>query len=412
MITPIRIFVSLIILAFAVGGALQAQVKRHSGYVRSEKKATAIVNRVVKSSPVIDGHNDVFVWYFGCGYIDMAKCPQDIHDYPLDIVQKGHTDIPRWRKGGVGGVMINVFADSLSTFLDAYDLLYRLEDEYNNDLRVVTSSNEMRKEMKKGKIALVPTLEGSIRLENKLSFLRTFHQLGLRSVTFTYYTSDLADGSDDAQVHNGISELGRQMVKEMNKLGIIIDLSHVSSEAMDDILDETVAPVIFSHSNARAICDINRNVPDSILLRLKKNGGIVMIDMAPEHTSGRFAQWMSSGDSVYYSTLKLDPEERQKLNETMEQWERQNPQPEVTISEVADHFDYVKRLIGIEHIGISGDYDGIDYTIKGLEDVSGYPNLLIELARRGWTKNELRKICQDNFLRVFSQVEDVARSEK
>lgn len=149
MITPIRIFVSLIILAFAVGGALQAQVKRHSDYVRSEKKATAIVNRVVKSSPVIDGHNDVFVWYFGCGYIDMAKCPQDIHDYPLDIVQKGHTDIPRWRKGGVGGVMINVFADSLSTFLDAYDLLYRLEDEYNNDLRVVTSSNEMRKEMKR-----------------------------------------------------------------------------------------------------------------------------------------------------------------------------------------------------------------------------------------------------------------------
>lgn len=371
--------------------------------------ARALVNRVLKTSPIIDGHNDLFAWYYGCQYKKLAKCPQDIEDYPLDKIQKGHTDIPRLRKGGVGGLQLNVYADSLGDFLGAYDLLYRIEKRYPLDLKVVGSSVEMRNAMQSGKIAILPMLEGSDRLENKPSFLRTFYKLGLRCMTLTYVTSDIADGSDDKPKHNGLSDLGRQMVKEMNSLGIIVDMSHISEKAMSDVLDVTSAPVIFSHSNSRSVCNVNRNVPDDILLRLKKNGGIVMIDMAPEHTSNRFARWMKEGDDLWAATKEKFPGDKQRLGNVMTEWEKVNPQPAVTIAEVADHFDYVKRLIGVDHIGISGDYDGIEYTTVGLEDVSGFPNLLTELASRGWTAKELRKVTGENYLRVFSGVEAAAR---
>lgn len=386
-----------------------AQTTNIIKYQRTEKEAKSIIKKLIKTSPVIDGHNDLFAWYFGCNYKKLPKCPQDIGGYPLDTITKGQTDIPRWRKGGVGGVLLNVFADSLIPFLDAYDLLYRLEHKYNKDLKVVVTASEMHTTMQQGKIALLPMLEGSVRLENKLSFLRTFYKLGLRCVTFTYYTSDLADGSDDIPLHNGISALGREMVTEMNKLGIIIDMSHISANAMSQILDITYAPVIFSHSNARALCNVNRNVPDSILFRLKKNGGIIMLDMVPDHTTNVFAKWVKNGDSIYFSTRKQFPDDKQKLKDVMTQWEKDNPKPTVTVSDIADHFDYVKWLIGVDYIGISGDYDGLDYTINGMEDVSCFPNLLVELARRGWTKTELKKIAGENFLRVFKNVENSAK---
>ncbi len=373
---------------------------------RSESDARATVRRVLKSSPIIDGHNDLFAWYHGCNYKKLAKCPQDISDYPLDKIQKGHTDIPRWRKGGVGGVQLNVYSETLSTFLDAYDLLYRLEKQYPKDLKVVRSSLEMRRAIVSGKIALLPMLEGSDRLEGKPWLLRTYYKLGLRTVTFTYTSGELADGSDDAPKNNGVSTLGKAMINEMNDLGIIIDISHASTKTMNDVLDQTSAPVIFSHSNARTVCDVERNVPDDVLLRLKKNGGLIMVDMAPEHTSNAFVKWMKEGDDLYFSVKKKNPDDPKLLANTMKAWELANPQPRVKITEVADHFDHVKRLIGVDHIGISGDYDGIEYTTDGLEDVSKFPDLLLELARRGWRETELKKITGQNFLRVFERVEN------
>lgn len=402
-------FFFLLIISIHSANVADAQTTNIIKYQRTERDAKSIIKKLIKTSPVIDGHNDLFAWYFGCTYKKLPKCPQDIGDYPLDTITKGQTDIPRWRKGGVGGVLLNVFADSLIPFLDAYDLLYRLEHKYNKDLKVVVTASEMHTAMQQGKIALLPMLEGSVRLENKLSFLRTFYKLGLRCVTFTYYTSDLADGSDDIPLHNGISALGREMVTEMNKLGIIIDMSHISANAMSQILDITYAPVIFSHSNARALCNVNRNVPDSILFRLKKNGGIIMLDMVPDHTTNVFAKWVKNGDSIYFSTQNQFPDDNQKLKDVMTHWEKDNPKPTVTVSDIADHFDYVKRLIGVDYIGISGDYDGLDYTINGMEDVSCFPNLLVELARRGWTKTELKKIAGENFLRVFKSVEKSAK---
>ncbi len=374
-------------------------------YLRTEKEAQQIVEKVLKTSPVIDGHNDLFAWYFGCNYKKLTKCPQDISDYPLDTISHGQTDIPRWRKGGVGGVLMNVFADSLSDFLDAYDLLYRLENTYKEDLEVVGSAADMKAAIQSGKIALLPMLEGSIRMENKTSYLRIFYKLGLRCITFTYYTGDWADGSDDTPKHKGLSALGKEMVKEMNRLGIIIDMSHISAEAMNDILDITEAPVIFSHSNARAICNVNRNVPDDILLRLRSNGGLIMLDMVAEHSHDAFGKWMREGDSLYFGTRAQFPGDKEKSDLIMKEWENQNPMPKVSIADVADHFDHVKKLIGVDHIGISGDYDGMDYPIPGLEDVSCFPNLLLELAKRGWTEKELKKINGENFLEVFDKID-------
>lgn len=388
---------------------INAQTALKKSYPVGENKARRIVDKVLASSPVIDGHNDLFIWYYGCRYKPLQGCPQDIADYPINILQVGHTDIPRWRKGGVGGVQLNVFADSLSSFLDAYDLLYRMEKEYSNDLKIVGSSAETKQAIKEGKIAIIPSLEGAIRLENKFSYLRTFYKLGLRSVTFTYHTSDLADGSDDKPLHDGISSIGARMVKEMNELGIIIDISHASSETMSDILRVSKAPVIFSHSNVRALCNVKRNVPDSILHGLKSNGGIIMIDLVPEHTSEKFAAWMKEGDSLYYSIKERYPNDAKLLNNSMEKWEKENPQPEVTVRDVADHFDYVKEKIGVDYIGIGGDFDGITFTIKGLEDVSCFPALLVELAKRGWTESELMKITGENYLRVFEKVELISQ---
>jgi membrane dipeptidase len=377
-------------------------------YSVSETQASAIVQKVLKTSPVIDGHNDLFAWYFGCNYKKLKKCPQDIADYPLDTISKGQTDIPRWRKGGVGGVLLNVYADSLNDYLDAYDLLYRLEKEYPKDLKVVGTAVEMRTAMKADKITLLPMLEGAVRLENKPSLLRSFYKMGLRCVTFAYKTNGLADGSDDTPTHNGISSIGKEMITEMNRLGVLIDMSHISAKSMNDILDITKAPVIFSHSNARALCDVNRNVSDEVLKRLKKNNGIIMLTMVPEFTTNAIKDWMNTGDAVYYKAKKDFPGNRDTVNAIIGKWEKDNTPPAVTVVEIANHFDYVKKLIGVDCIGIGGDYDGLSFTITGMEDVSSYPKLLIELAKRGWTEVELRKISSENFLRVFEEVERTA----
>jgi membrane dipeptidase len=395
---------SALILFIGISCIAQGQNKKAINYVIEENKAKQLVEIVLKKSPIIDGHSDLFAWYFGCDYKKLKKCPQDISDYPLDIISKGQTDIPRWRKGNVGGIQLNLGADSFSLPVQ-YDFLYKLEKVYHKDLKVVGNSSDMRKAMQAGKIALLPMMEGSEKLENNLSALPGFYKLGLRCITFTYYTSVFADGCDDLPKHNGISAVGKELVKEMNSLGIIIDMSHISAKSMHDILDITKAPVIFSHSNAKALSNVNRNVPDEILLRLKQNGGLIMIDMVAEHSTTEFGQWMNDGDSVYYAAKKEFPGDKIKLKEVMIEWEKKNPMPVVTISDVADHFDYVKKLIGVNYIGISGDYDGMDYPIPGLEDVSCFPKLLVELARRGWSEVDLRKVTSENYLRVFKEIE-------
>lgn len=378
-------------------------------YPVAESQASALVQKVLKESPVIDGHNDLFIHYMDC-----KECPRDLKAHRLDTINTGHTDIPRLRKGGAGALLLNVFGEDKGpkSYLAAWDMLYRIEEAYPNDLKITTTSTEMKNAMKAGKIALLPILEGSIRLENSTALLRTYYKLGLRSVTFAYKTNGLADGSDDSVKHNGISAVGREMVKEMNRLGVVIDMSHISAKAMNDILDVTQAPVIFSHSNIRALCDVNRNAPDDVLIRLKKNNGIIMLTFVPYFVTPAHANWLKAGDDVYYKSLEDFPGIHAKTDSIMTQWEKDNQEPLVTIADMADHFDYAKRLIGVDHIGMAGDFDGIDFTIKGLGDVSTYPALLKELAQRGWTETELKKITGENFLRVFEEVERKAAALK
>jgi membrane dipeptidase len=371
-------------------------------YLLAEQDAKSIVDSVLKISPVIDGHNDLFVQYMDC-----KTCPRDLKQFPLDTINKGHTDIPRLRKGGAGGILMNVFgADkTAASYAAAWNLLRRMEKMYSRDLKITTSSKEMRKAMKEGKIALLPILEGASRLNNDIATLRTYYQWGLRSVTFAYQTNGLADGSDDKPKHNGISNAGKHMVREMNQLGVLIDMSHISEKAMHAILNITQAPVIFSHSNAKALCEVNRNVSDSVLLRLKQNRGLIMLTFVPYFVKKDHSNWLDAGDSIYYKAKAKYPRDKVKMDSMMDQWEATHPQPIVDVADMADHFDYVKQLIGINHIGIAGDFDGIQFTITGLENSSTYPNLLVELARRGWTAAELEKICSGNFFRVFEEVE-------
>ena len=381
-------------------------------YLRSEAEAQKIVKSVLKVSPIIDGHSDLFAWYFGCSYKKLPKCPQGIDDYPIDRITKGQTDIPRWRKGGVGGSQINVFGTDAFPMSAQMDLLLNLEKTYPKDIKVVTTSAGMQTAMRSGKIAILPMMEGSESLKGDISKLDPLYKLGLRCMTFTYVTGPFSDASDDEPRNNGITDAGRDLVRRMNELGIMVDMSHISAKAMSDILDTTKAPVIFSHSNARAVADAERNVPDNILLRLKANKGLIMIDMVAEHTTTRFVKWMNEGDELYFTTQKKFPDDKAALKKAMDEREAKNPVPAVTLSDVADHFDHVKKLIGVDHVGISGDYDGMEYPIPGLEDVSRFPDLLIELARRGWTEKELRKITGENFIRVFGDVEKTARSKK
>jgi membrane dipeptidase len=376
-----------------------------SGQPLSDQQAAVIVARVLKSAPVIDGHNDLFVRYMDC-----KTCPLDLNEFRIDSVNTGHTDIPRMRKGGAGALLMNVFGKdkSLASYLMAWDLLYRMESMYADDIKITLSSAEMSKAMTAGKIAFLPTLEGATRLEGNPTLLRTFYKLGLRSVTMAYRSNELADGSDDTARNNGLSVAGKQIVNEMNRLGMLIDLSHISEKSMHDILDVSKAPVIFSHSNAKALCNVNRNVSDSVLMRLKQNGGIIMLTFVPYFTAKKHNDWLDATDTAYSRTIAAFPDNKDSLYAIMEKWEKDNPEPVVTVADLADHFDHVKKLIGVDHIGIAGDFDGIQFTIRGLENTSKYPNLLLELARRGWTEAQLKKVTSQNFLRVFKKVEDFA----
>lgn len=393
----------------AASNLMEAQTVAPAGrtaqYVRTDSEARTILRRALSVSPIIDGHNDLFIHYFDCD-----NCPKDLADYRIDTTSKGHTDIPRLRKGLVGGLLLNVFGreKSAESYLQAWDLLYRMEKAHAADLKIVATAAEMRLAMNQGKIAILPSLEGARRLGNNMFLLRAYYKLGLRSVTFAYSTNQLADGSDDTTRYNGISAFGKEMVREMNRQGIIIDMSHISAKAMSDILDVTTAPVIFSHSNVRALCDVNRNVPDEILKRLKLNQGLIMLTPVPYFTRNEHNNWMNTRDSLgnaLYQRFIQTPSDSTRLDSIAVGWEQTNPEPEVTIADLADHFDYVRQLIGVEHIGIAGDYDGISFFIKGMENVASFPELLVELVRRDWTEKEIQQITSENFLRVFESIE-------
>jgi membrane dipeptidase len=292
--------------------------------------------------------------------------------------------------------------------LEQFDIARRMIARYPDQLTLALTADDIERDFKKGKIASLLGMEGGHAIENSLGVLRSYYALGARYMTLTHnVTLDWADAALDSARHDGLTEFGREVVREMNRLGMLVDLSHVSPGVMSDALDVAEAPVIFSHSSARALTNHPRNVPDSILARLKKNGGVVMVTFVPAFVSPEAAAWDMDAqrESNRLKATVSDTAERQKLEDA---WKAAHPQPRATLSQVADHIEHVRGVAGVDHVGIGSDFDGIDAVPVGLEDSSKFPQLFAELIRRGWSDADLKKLAGQNLLRALHAAEATA----
>ncbi|MHB1263929.1 MAG: dipeptidase [Gemmatimonadaceae bacterium] len=369
-----------------------------------------VARRALRAAPLIDGHNDL-PWA-----IREAKgTPMDVEAYDLTKKTPGHTDLPRLRQGLVGGQFWSIYIpgeirDSgyARVQLEEFDIAKRVIAKYPKDLAFAWTAADVRRAHKAGKIASMLGLEGGHAIENSLGALRAYRDLGARYMTLTHNVAlDWADAALDSAKHGGLTPFGQEVVREMNRLGMIVDLAHVSPATMSDALDVTEAPVIFSHSGARAVTDVARNVPDSILRRMPKNGGVVMVPFVPGFVSKAVLEWEQAADRARQEVVAKGTGEA-AMRQMMQEYRRAHPLPRATIADVADHIEHVRQVAGIDHVGIGGDFDGISTTPLGLEDVSTYPALFAELARRGWTQAQLEQLAGRNVLRVLEQAERVA----
>ena len=373
----------------------------------------ARVKKLLVTNPVIDGHNDV-PWEIR----ENREKPRDVEHFDLRTdLKKQDTDFARMKKGGLGGQFWSIYIpgevkDSgyARIQLEQFDIARRMIAKYPDKLVLARTVADARRAMLQGKVPSFLGLEGGHAIENSLGVLRVYYDLGARYMTLTHnVTLDWADAAQDKETHGGLTPFGREVLREMNRMGMIIDLSHVSPGVMSNALDVSEAPVMFSHSPARALADHKRNVPDSILVRLKKNGGVVMVTFVPSFVSEKVRQHGLTRAQHERELASGFGGDTARLSAAMVAWDRANPRPPATLRDVADHFDHIKKMAGPDHVGIGGDFDGVggDH-ITGLEDVSKYPDLLAELARRGWTDDELRKVASGNIMRVLAENEKVA----
>jgi membrane dipeptidase len=339
--------------------------------------------RVLSSVPLVDGHNDL-AWAIR----NDPDAPRDVAAYDIARGTPGHTDIPRLRRGMVGAQFWSVYVPYMPVGegparvqLEQIDIAREFIRQNPDHLELALAVDDVTRIFSSGRVASLLGMEGGHAIENSLGALRAFYDLGVRYMTLTHSrTIDWADSGTDEERHGGLTEFGEEVVREMNRLGMLVDLSHASPGTMNDVLDLAQAPVIFSHSSARALTDHPRNVLDHVLRRLPGNGGVVMVTFVPSFVSE--AVRVHRGDG---------------------------PPPRATLAQVADHIEHVRKIAGIDHVGIGSDFDGISSTPEGLEDVSTYPRLFAELSRRGWTEEDLRKLAGENLIRVMTEAENVAR---
>ena len=369
----------------------------------------ASVTDLLRDHPVIDGHNDL-LWAL-----------RQRHNYDFDAVDIGerqdglvHTDLPRLREGGVGAQFWSVYVPStmgpeaVGATLEQVDAAYRMIERYADRMALATTADEVEAAWADGRVASLLGAEGGHQIDGSLAVLRMYHRLGVRYLTLTHNDNVAwADSATDERVLGGLNDVGRGVVAEMNRLGMMVDLSHVSAETMRDALDVSTAPVIFSHSSAYALVDHPRNVPDDVLARLAGNGGVCMVTFVPGFVSQECADWLAALKAEA-ARRGLDPRDLSKLFGIKPEWEREHPLPRATLTQVADHIDHVRQVAGVENVGLGGDFDGTEDVTAGLEDVSTYPALFAELLRRGWTEPDCAALAGGNVLRALRSAEAFA----
>ncbi|MBX7552428.1 dipeptidase [Streptomyces sp. NPDC004232] len=365
---------------------------------------------LLREFPVVDGHNDL-PWALR----EQVRYDLAARDIAVPQNEHLHTDIPRLREGGVGAQYWSVYVRSdlpgaVPATLEQIDCVRQLIARHPADLRAALTAADMEAARAEGRIASLMGAEGGHSIDNSLGTLRGLYELGVRYMTLTHNdNNDWADSATDEPKVGGLSAFGREVVREMNRLGMLVDLSHVAATTMRAALDTTSAPVIFSHSSARAVCDHPRNIPDDVLERLPANGGMAMVTFVPKFVLQAAVDWTLAADEnmrAHGFHHLASTAEAMKIHRAFEE---RNPRPIATVSTVADHLDHMREVAGIDHLGIGGDYDGTAFTPDGLSDVSGYPNLLAELLERGWSKADLAKLTWQNAVRVLGAAEDVAR---
>jgi membrane dipeptidase len=385
----------------------------------------ARVARILRDTPLIDGHNDL-PWEIRERFnsdlsavdlkADTAHLPAPADGAPL------MTDIPRLRAGMVGGQFWSVWIppdtkgfEAVQITLEQIDLVKRMAARYPGDLEMAYSAADIRRIHGARKIACLIGIEGGHQINNSLAVLRQMYAAGARYMTLTHTsTTAWADSATDAPAHHGLTPFGEQVVREMNRLGMLVDLSHVSPDTMRAALSISEAPVIFSHSSARALVDHPRNVPDDILRSVAERGGIVMANFAPGYVSDALRRWDAdeAAEKARYTNppyggLYIGQPERAKA--ALAAWQQQHPKPVATLAEVADHIEHIRRIAGVDHVGLGSDFDGITSTPVGLEGVDKYPALLEELMRRGWSDADIAKLAGGNVLRVLAAAESVSQ---
>ena len=397
------------VLAAAVGvlacGGEQADAPASSEAVSDPlSRARGILAR----TPVFDGHNDL-PWEIRT--TDAA--PMDVEAYDLDAPVPGHTNLDLLRAGGVGAQFWSVYipgeyADSgfARLQLEQIDIARRMIDRYP-ELLLAGTADEVEAAMSGGRIASMLGVEGGHAIENSLGALRTYYELGARYMTLTHnVTLDWVDAAQDTASHDGLNGFGEEVVREMNRLGMLVDLSHVSPATMSDALTVSEAPVMFSHSSARALTDVPRNVPDSILARMPANGGVVMVTFVQPFVNQDAADY-DDRIGAMVDAMRAEGTPDDEIRAEVGRIRRESPRPSASLDDIADHIEHVRDVAGIDHVGIGSDYDGMNAP-PVMPDVSSYPVLFAHLIERGWTDEDLGKLASGNILRALREAEGVA----
>jgi membrane dipeptidase len=410
----------LVLAALLLASPLAAQQAKPP--MIDDATAAAIANAALEAAPVFDGHNDA------PGQLRQRFDNQinafdftdtmDEHDHVGGDDGAMHTDLVRLKKGKVGAQFWSVYvphnaneAAAIQQTIEQIDVTKRLIARNPDTMRYALTADQVETAMREGKVASLLGMEGGYSIGSSLAVLRQFHAMGARYMTLTHNSNiPWADAATDAPKHGGLTAFGMDVVREMNRLGMLVDLSHVSEDTMMDALDVAKAPVIFSHSGARGVTPHPRNVPDAVLARLPENGGVVMVVALPRFIDEDIRQWDAkrAGELARLKVVHLgNPDAATKA---FADWLAANPEPKASIDDVADHIDHIRKIAGVEHIGIGGDYDGMPIGPVGMEDVSGYPALFTELAKRGYSQAELELIASRNILRVMRAAEAYAAS--